>query len=182
MSLALLLIDIQNDYFPGGAMEVVGAADAAARAATLLAAFREKAMPVIHVQHIAARPGATFFLPGTAGAEIHASVAPLPGEALFRKHFPNSFRETPLREHLRAAGISRLAIAGMMTHMCIDTTTRAAADLGFSCLLCHDACATRALSFEGVHVPAEGVQAAYLAALNGLFAKVVSAGELLAGL
>ncbi len=182
MSLALLLIDIQNDYFPGGAMEVVGAADAAARAATLLAAFREKAMPVIHVQHIAARPGATFFLPGTAGAEIHASVAPLPGEALFRKHFPNSFRETPLLEHLRAAGISRLAIAGMMTHMCIDTTTRAAADLGFSCLLCHDACATRALSFEGVHVPAEGVQAAYLAALNGLFAKVVSADELLAGL
>jgi nicotinamidase-related amidase len=73
-------------------------------------------------------------------------------------------------------------IAGMMTHMCIDTTTRAATDLGFSCSLAHDACATRALTFKGVHVPAESVQAAYLAALNGLFAKVVSASELAADL
>jgi nicotinamidase-related amidase len=66
----------------------------------------------------------------------------------------------------------------MMTHMCIDTTTRAAADLGFACSLAHDACATRALSFEGVHVPAESVQTAYLAALNGPFAKVLSTGEI----
>jgi nicotinamidase-related amidase len=70
----------------------------------------------------------------------------------------------------------------MMTHMCIDTTTRAAADLGFQCSLAHDACATRALSFRGVDVPAQSVQAAYLAGLNGLFAKVVTADELVAGL
>jgi nicotinamidase-related amidase len=69
-----------------------------------------------------------------------------------------------------------------MTHMCIDTTTRAAADLGFSCLLAHDACSTRALSFKGVQVPAENVQAAYLAALNGPFAKVMAAAELAAEL
>jgi nicotinamidase-related amidase len=182
MSLALLLIDIQNDYFPGGAMEVVGAEVAAAQAAALLAGFRAKGLPVVHVQHLAARPGATFFLPGTAGAAIHASVAPQAGEPVFTKHFPNSFRETPLLEHLKKENITRLVIAGMMTHMCIDTTTRAAADLGFACVLCHDACATRALSFGGTAVPAEQVQAAYLAALNGLFAKVTTAGELLAGL
>jgi len=182
MSLALLLVDIQNDYFPGGAMEVVGAEAAAAQAAALLAGFRARSLPVIQIQHLAARPGATFFLPGTAGAEIHASVAPLAGEPVFIKHFPNSFRETPLLEHLRQTNITRLAIAGMMTHMCIDTTTRAAADLGFACVLCHDACATRALSFNGVAVPAAQVQAAYLAALNGLFAKVTTTGELLAGL
>ena len=182
MTTALLLIDIQNDYFPGGAMEVVGANAAADQAAKMLAAFREKALPVIHIQHIAARPGATFFLPNTAGAEIHPSVQPRAGEPVFQKHFPNSFRETPLLEHLRKENISRLVIAGMMTHMCIDTTTRAAADLGFSCSLAHDACATRALSFNGHQVSAESVQAAYLAALNGLFAKTVSASELLAGL
>lgn len=179
MSVALLLVDIQNDYFPGGAMEVVGAEAAASHAATLLAAFRAKSLPVIHIQHIAARPGATFFLPNTVGAEIHPSVCPMPGEPVFQKHFPNSFRQTPLLEHLRNENISRLVIAGMMTHMCIDTTTRAATDLGFACSLAHDACATRALSFNGVQVDAEHVQAAYLAALNGLFAKVGAASELL---
>jgi nicotinamidase-related amidase len=178
MTTALLIIDIQNDYFPGGAMEVVGAHAAATQAATLLAAFRQEARPVIHVQHIAARAGATFFLPNTVGAEIHESVRPLPDEPIFQKHFPNSFRDTSLLEHLRGGGISRLVIAGMMTHMCIDTTIRAAADLGFVCSLAHDACATRALTFDGVRVPAESVQTAYLAALNGLFAKVLPANEL----
>ncbi|MDP3032409.1 MAG: isochorismatase family protein [Rhodocyclaceae bacterium] len=107
---------------------------------------------------------------------------------LYRREFNSSLapyyavRETPLLEHLRDAGISRLVIAGMMTHMCIDTTTRAAADLGFSCVLAHDACATRALSFNSVEVPAASVQAAYLAALNGLFAKVRPASELCADL
>ena len=178
MTTALLLIDIQNDYFPGGAMEVVGAGAAATQAARLLVAFRQESFPVIHIQHLAARPGATFFLPGTRGAEIHESVRPASGEPVFQKHFPNSFRETPLLEHLRSTGVSRLIIAGMMTHMCIDTTTRAAADLGFGCALAHDTCATRDLSFNGLAVPAASVQAAYLAALNGLFAKVLSASEL----
>lgn len=172
MTTALLLIDIQNDYFPDGALPVVGATEAAAQAADLLASFRHLSLPVIHIQHIAQREGATFFLPGTPGAEIHPSVAPKTGETVLVKHFPNSFRETPLLAHLRAAGISRLFIAGMMTHMCIDTTVRAATDLGFTCLLAEDACATRDLSFAGTEVPAAQVQAAYLAALNGLFASI----------
>ena len=182
MTTALLLVDIQKDYFPGGAMEVVGSTAAASQAAALLAAFRKKSLPVIHIQHISTRPGATFFLPKTAGAQIHESVVPNAGEPLFQKHFPSAFRETALLEHLRKEKISRLAIVGMMTHMCIDTTTRAAADLGFSCSLAHDACATRSLTFKGVQVPAESVQAAYLAALNGAFAKVMSANELAADL
>lgn len=182
MSIALLLVDIQNDYFPGGAMEVVGSTEAASQAANLLSAFRAKSLPVVHIQHIAARSGATFFLPNTVGAEIHTSVSPVSGEPVFQKHFPNSFRQTPLLEHLRKENISRLVVAGMMTHMCIDTTTRAATDLGFACSLAHDACATRALSFNGIHVAAESVQVAYLAALNGLFAKVLSSSELLADL
>jgi nicotinamidase-related amidase len=180
MTTALLIVDIQNDYFPGGAMEVAGSAAAADQAAFLVAAFRKKSLPVIHIQHIAVRPGATFFLPNTPGAKIHDSVLPKEGEPLFQKHFPSAFRETALLEHLRREKISRLAIAGMMTHMCIDTTTRAAADLGFSCLLAHDACATRALAFKGVQVSAESVQAAYLAALNASFAKVMAASEVAA--
>lgn len=182
MNTALLLIDIQNDYFPGGAMELTGSDAAGVRAAELLAAFRGKGLPMVHVQHLSTRPGATFFIPGTPGVEIHPSVAPREGELVIRKNFPNSFRDTPLLQHLRDHRISRLVIGGMMTHMCVDSTVRAAADLGFECLLAHDACATRSLSFGGVAVPAEGVHHAFIAALNGLFARVQSVDELCAEL
>jgi nicotinamidase-related amidase len=182
MTTALLLVDIQNDYFPGGALEVVGATGAAAQAAKLLAVFRDHGRPVIHMQHVSQRAGATFFLPRTPGVEIHSSVRPAGDEPVFEKHFPNSFRETALLDRLQQTKVSSLVIAGMMTHLCIDSTTRAAADLGFACSLAHDACATRALSFSGIQVPAESVQAAYLAALNGLFAKVRPVNELTAEL
>lgn len=182
MSTALLVIDIQNDYFPGGAMELAGSSEAGAQARTLIDAFRGKALPVIHVQHISTRPGASFFVPGTTGVEIHPSVAPHEGETIIRKNFPNSFRDTPLLQHLRDNRITRLVVAGMMTHMCIDSTVRAAGDLGFECVLAHDACATRALSFGGMTVPAASVHATILAALNGLFAKVQAVDEVCAGL
>jgi nicotinamidase-related amidase len=180
MTAALLIIDIQNDYFRGGAMALHQPEAAAANAGKLLAAFRQMGRPVVHMQHVSTRPGATFFLPNTPGVEIHASVRPLPGETVMQKHFPNCFRETKLLEHLRGAGIDALTIAGMMTHMCVDTTTRAAADLGFACSLAHDACATKALVFNGVEVSAGNVQASYMAGLNGLFARVVPTGELCA--
>lgn len=177
MNSALLLIDLQNDYFPGGTMELVGADAAVAQAARLLESFRAQARPVFHVQHIARRPGATFFLPGTRGAEIHDAVRPADGESTTIKHFPNAFRDTSLLEALRAAGVSELVVAGMMTHLCIDTTVRAASDLGFSCRLAADACATKDLVFGGERVDAHQVQLAYLAALNGSFASVRPAAE-----
>ena len=175
MTQALVLIDIQNDYFPGGAMELVGSPAAAERARVLLDAFRAARLPVIHMQHVSLRPGATFFLPDTPGVEIHERVAPAAGETVIRKHYPNSFRETGLLEHLRREQVSELVIGGMMTHMCVDSSTRAAVDLGFKCTLAGDACATRALALEGTTVPAESVHTAFLAALNGLFARVTSA-------
>jgi len=178
MNQALLIIDIQNDYFPGGAMELVGSPAAGAQAGKLLQAFRQKARPVVHIQHVSTRPGATFFLPNTPGVQIHQSVAPKAGESVLQKNFPNSFRDTPLLEHLRKNQITQLVIAGMMTQMCVDSSTRAAADLGFQCVLAHDACATKNMAFGGRSVPAQDVQTAFLAALNGLFAKVQSADEI----
>jgi nicotinamidase-related amidase len=163
-------------------MELTGSEAATTQAAKLLEVFRRESRPVVHLQHISVRPGATFFLPETAGAAIHESVRPGANEPVFQKHFPNGFRDTQLLEHLRDRRISHLVIAGMMTPMCVDTTTRAAADLGFACSLAHDACATRALSFNGVQVSAEAVQTAYLAALNGPFAKVLSVDALRAEL
>ncbi len=182
MTQALLLVDIQNDYFPGGAMELVGSPEAGKQAEALLQGFRAAERPVVHLQHVSTRPGATFFLPGTEGVKIHPSLAALPGEPVFQKHYPNSFRETPLLGHLRDQGIDQLVIAGMMTHMCIDATVRAAADLGFQCQLAQDACATRDLTHQGVTVLAAQVQAAFLAALDGTFARVMTVQDICAGL
>lgn len=182
MKPALILIDIQNDYFPGGRMELEGSPEASRQAARLLEAFRAKGLPLVHIQHLSNRPGASFFLPGTAGADIHAEVAPRAGETVLQKHFPNSFRGTALLEHLRGLGADHLVIAGMMTHMCVDATTRAAFDLGFSCSLAHDACATRALAFGEERVAAAQVHAAFVAALGGLYAKVQSAAAIAAEL
>ena len=182
MAKALLLVDIQNDYFPGGAMELVGSVEAGDRARQLLAAFRRRSLPVIHVQHVSRGPAATFFLPDTLGVEFHQCVTPEGDEIVVRKSFPNGFRETPLLERLRELKISELVVAGMMTHMCIDSTVRAAFDLGFECSLAHDACATKALSMGGITVPAAMVHAAFLASLNGSFAKVLGVNDLCADL
>src|SRR5512140_3124113 len=177
LTTALLLVDIQNDYFPGGKMELAGSVEASRKAAAALQAFREHGWPIVHVRHESPRPTATFFLPGTAGAEIHESVRPIPGETVVTKHFPNAFRETGLGPLLEAAGATRLVIAGMMTHMCVDATTRAAFDLGYDCVVLKDACATRWLSFDGREVAAEDVQAAFLAALASVYARVLPASE-----
>lgn len=182
MKRVLLLIDIQNDYFPGGRMELAGSVEAGERTGLLLAAFRTRNLPVVHVQHVSIRPGASFFLPDTEGVAIHASVRPREGETILQKHYPNSFRETPLLDHLRGIGADRLVVAGMMTHMCVDSTVRAAFDLGFACSLAHDACATRSLSFGSVAVPAELVHASHIAALHGIFCQAAEAADLCAGL
>jgi nicotinamidase-related amidase len=175
---ALVIIDIQNDYFPGGAMELEGAQAAAANAARVLSGFRKENKPIIHVRHLSARPGATFFIPGTRGSEIHASVRPVAGEKVIEKNFPNSFRNTKLREELERLQVTNLVVAGMMTHMCVDASVRQAADLGYKITLLGDACATRAQSYGGETVPARQVHAAFLAALNGFYAKVINAHEL----
>jgi nicotinamidase-related amidase len=182
MKKLLLLVDIQNDYFPGGAMELVGSPAAGSNAERLLSTFRRKGLPIVHIQHLFTQNEATFFLPDTIGAEINSCVAPEAGEVVFQKNFPNSFRETPLLDYLLDLEVTHLVIAGMMTHMCIDATTRAAVDLGFECVLANDACATLNLSFGEVIVPAEQVQAAFLAAISSLYAKVLPVEEICANL
>ncbi|OIO04022.1 MAG: cysteine hydrolase [Desulfovibrionaceae bacterium CG1_02_65_16] len=175
---ALIILDIQNDYFPGGSMELAGAEAAGRAAAGMLTRFRQAGRPVVHIRHESVRAGATFFLPGTPGAEIHHLVTPQPGEAVLTKRFPNAFRDTGLRDLLRGLGAERLAMCGMMTHMCVDASVRAAFDLDYACGLAADACATRDLEYAGRVVAAADVQAAYLAALGAVFATVVPALEL----
>ena len=181
MKTGLILVDIQNDYFPGGRMELAGMDAAAINAGKLLDLFRTKAWPTFHVQHISDYKGATFFLPATKGVELHQRIAPLPEETVIQKNFPNSFRDTGLLDALKAAAIERVVICGAMSHMCIDATTRAAADMGFACVLIHDACATRDLVFEGKTVKAADVHASFMAALGSAYAQVEGCGEFMSG-
>lgn len=170
---ALLIIDIQNDYFADGACELVGSEQASEKAKLILGYFREQKNPIIHIQHISANAGATFFLPNTFGVEIHSSVSPLDGEILINKNYPNSFRETDLSKVLKEIGVSELVIVGMMTHMCIDATTRAAKDFGFNCTVIGDACATKDLMINDMKVTAKDVQNAFLSALSYYYADVI---------
>ena len=175
MPVGLLIIDIQNDYFPGGKMELEGSEQAGQVAGGLLKFFRERKLPIVHVQHVSARTGATFFIPGTPGVEIRPVVQPLPNETIIQKQYPNSFRETRLLGHLQQHDIKQLVIAGMMTHMCVDASTRAAADFGFECRIAQDACATLTLKLNDKVVSAPDVHAAFLAALNGTYGRVMPA-------
>ena len=177
MKTGLILVDIQNDYFPGGAMELVGIRQAAIKAKELLSFFRENHWPTFHIQHISSQENASFFLPETAGAEIHKDINPLANERVIVKHFPNSFRETGLLEELNKDHIERLVICGAMSHMCIDATTRAAFDLGFNCAVIQDACATRNLEFGGQTIPADQVHGSFMAALGSVYASVLGLNE-----
>ena len=177
MTTALVLIDVQNDYFEGGAMVVPGSEAAAAKAALVLKRFRAAGRPIIHVRHEMYRPGAAFLLPGTPGAEIHPLVSPGEGEPVITKNFPNSFRGTALLDRLREQDVGTIVVAGMMTQMCIDATTRAGFDLGLAVTLVHDACAARPLAFGGVSVTAAQVHAAFVAALGAVYARVAAADE-----
>jgi len=181
MQTALLLIDIQNDYFAHGAMPLTGSGEAGRNAGRILEKFRTGSLPVVHIQHIATRPTAAFFLPHTAGAELHECVKPLGNEKLIVKHYPNSFRETELFDFLKSNQITDLVICGMMTHMCVDATVRAAKDAGFTITLIGDACATKDLEINGRIVKAEDVQNSFLAALTYFYATVKTTEEYMAG-
>ncbi len=179
MNTALLIIDVQNDYFPNGRMKLFESIKTSLEIKNLLEYFRSKSMTVIHVQHFSTRPGATYLVPGTPGVEFHPNVQPLTGEKIVVKNYPNSFRKTGLDDYLKNNNISRLVIAGMMTHMCVDTTVRAAYDLGYECIVAGDACTTKTLNIFDSEISAGNVQNSFLAALNGVFSKIIKTAEVI---
>lgn len=173
MKHALILVDIQNDYFDGGKWPVANMNVAASNAARLLAATRDRNDLVVHVHHEMPE-GGPFFVTGTDGALINTAVAPASGEERILKHRPNSFHNTGLEALLRDNGIEALTICGAMSQMCIDATARAARDMGFDVTVVADACGAKDTSFGDVTVPAAQVHATIMGALNGTYAKVVT--------
>jgi len=158
---ALLLIDIQNFYFPGGRMPLMNPEGASLNARKLLNLFRKKKLLVIHIRHTA-----------QSGSEIHENVKPLKTEKVISKNDINSFKDTELLDYLKEHGVNRLVICGMMTHMCVEAAVRAAHDLGFECLVVQDACTTRTLKYDDKEIPAEAVHYSTLASFSGYYAKV----------
>ncbi|ROH94276.1 cysteine hydrolase [Chryseobacterium cucumeris] len=179
---ALLIIDVQNDYFPGGKMKLEKSVQAAENTRRILEYFRNNHLPVIHIQHISTNDGAVFFIPGTDGAKINHLVLPEKDEKVIVKHFPNSFRETDLLNYLQSKTIKNLVITGMMTDVCVESTTRAAFDFGFTNIIIGDATATGNRELNGEVIKAEEVQRSFLAgisALGNLYALVMNTNEFL---
>ena len=164
---ALLIIDIQDFYFPGGKSALVEPEKAAANAALLLDKFRKEKMTVIHVRHIS-----------EPGGKINDIVKPLPSEKVVSKNAVNCFVGTDLLDFLKTNKIDTLVICGMQTHMCVEAATRAASDYGFKCILIHDACATKDLKFGEKTIKAEDVHYSTLSTLKN-YATVISTDEYL---
>lgn len=179
MKSALILVDIQNDYFEGGKSELNHPIEATNNAKAILNFFRENNLPVFHVQHINLDNKAGFLLQGSIGVEINSLVAPNKDEKVFIKHVPNSFFDTGLAKTISDNNINHIVVCGMMTHMCIDTTVRYAKDLGFTVTLIEDACTTKDLIWKGDTIPAKIVHATYMASVHGMFADVITAEKFL---
>jgi len=163
---ALLLIDIQDVYFTPGPLLLHNPIDAANKASEVLEQFRKENKLIIHIQH-------NFKL----FSGINKRVKPMKGEKIIHKDYPNSFLDTDLQNYLEKNQIQELVIVGMMSHMCIDTTTRACQNYGYEVTVIEDACTTRSLKFKGMKIPAKLVHISFMAALDGMFAKVVTLEE-----
>ena len=172
MKEALVVIDVQNDYFPGGANELKNPLEAEKKILSLISESRKNGRPIVYIQHINP-PDDYFFLEGSKGAEISERIKPKPEDKVIVKHYPNSFLETDLHEYLKSRSVDTLVVCGMMTHMCVDTTVRAAMDYGYKVKLVADACATMDLTIHGETIPAELVQKTFLASLEGVFTTII---------
>lgn len=178
---ALVIIDLQNDYFPGGRFTLDNIDAAAGNAARLLDAARAGGDLVVHVRHEFPSADAPFFAPGSEGAAINKAVEPREGETVVLKNTVNAFRGTDLKALLDRSGVTDVTLAGAMSHMCIEAAARAAADFGYRTTVVHDAVATRDLAFDGRTIPAGQVHASAMATLAFAYATLQSTDAYLAG-
>ena len=171
MKKALVVIDMQNDYFKGGNMELIGINEALLHTQKVIHFAREKKYEIFYIQHSSIGNHATFFRPNTDGVRLHKDLDTT-GVTIIEKHYPNSFRETTLHNALIDKGIKHLIICGAMSHMCVDTTVRAGFDLGYKIELLYDACATKDLVFKDETFKAEQIHKIFMASLDGRFCNV----------
>ena len=174
----LIMVDCQNTYREG-IMQLTNVEPAILEAKKLLQMARDLGRQVIHIRHDAGI-GSPYDVTASIG-QISDEVAPIKGESVITKNYPNSFWNTDLDAQLRELGAKNLVIAGFMTHVCIDSTSRGAFNLGFNPTVVANACATRALALHnGKVIEAQTMHESALAALRDLFAVVVEDSRALA--
>jgi nicotinamidase-related amidase len=166
----LVMIDCQNTYTQG-VMALDGVAGALDEAAVLLARARSAGIPIVHIQHDAG-DGSPYDIRAEIG-QIVERVAPEGDEIVIVKQFPNAFVQTELDDRLKTGSARNLLIAGFMTHMCVNSTTRGAFNLGYAATVVASATATRALPGPTGVVSSAALQSASLAAIADLFGIVV---------
>lgn len=145
MGKALLVIDLQNDYFPGGAFPLWNTEATLAAVEDAIQAARSRGIPVILIQHLAdaAQGLAPFFNPGTVGAAIHPRIrAAAPEAPVVVKAFADAFEGTNLQDTLQDLGATELLVCGMMTQNCVTHTAISKAAEGYEVTILADACTT----------------------------------------
>ncbi|HRJ62257.1 MAG TPA: cysteine hydrolase family protein [Azospirillaceae bacterium] len=178
MTKVLLIVDLQDEYFPGGCLPLPHIAPAAENVARLLTYFREAKAPVVHVMHDSgAKDGA--FSQSSKSWRLHHPAEPQSGENVIVKNHPNAFRLSWLHTTLQAMNVTELVIVGAQTQLCIDSTARSAIDFGYPTTVVVDACAAGDLEWNGERIPAEQVQRTFLAALDAIL-KLTTTAEILA--
>lgn len=184
---ALVVIDVQQEYdpgvFPGAGLPITHPSldVSTANIAAAMDAATAAGLPVVVVQHTDA-PDEAVFAEGSDGWKLHPFVEDRPRDHLVRKAYPGSFTGTDLEEWLRANDIATLTIVGYMTQLCVDTTARQAAHLGFGVEVLSDATGTLPLAVGTETVEAHALHAAVLVALGSAFASVATTAEWLAAL
>lgn len=166
---AVVIVDAQREYLDGG-VPLKGIDEALVEIKKLLARARAASVPIFHIVHHTP-PGAPLYAPDSPMSAIIDSVKPEGEEPVIVKNLPSSFVNTKLNDYLQKTGRKELVIAGFMTHMCINATTRSAVDLGYAPTVIGSACATRDLPApDGSVVPADVVHKTNLASLADLLA------------
>ncbi|WP_337184613.1 isochorismatase family protein [Shinella sp.] len=176
---AIIIVDLQKDYLGSGSFPLAGIEAAAANAARVIKAGRNRGDRIVHVHHVSKEADSPLFAPDTDGTRAIPAVAPEPDDTVIIKNYPNSFRQTLLHDTLQAAGVEEVVVVGAMSDVCIDATARAAADLGYGLTVVHDACATRDKAFGDSVVPAAQVHATIMSALEFGYGKVTTTAEFL---
>jgi nicotinamidase-related amidase len=172
---ALILIDCQTTYREG-VMQLDGVEPALVQCQNLLARYRDAGRPIIHIQHDAGA-GSPYDVNDRIGA-IADIVKPRDGEPVVVKNYPSSFEKTNLDDLLKSYGVEDVALVGFMTHVCVNSTARAAFNHGYRATVVGNATATRSLANPtGGVVSAKDMHDASLTALHDIFAVVVPSAD-----
>ena len=174
MKRALLVIDVQNEYFPGGQLPITSPHPHFANILRAMDSASASGTPVVVIQHTFARPDAPYFRRDTPGWALHPEVAARPRDLWIEKNLPGSFTGTDLEAWLRSRDIDKVAVAGYMTHMCCDTTARQAAHLGLSVEFLGDATGTLAVENSAGSASAEEMHRSILCAQQMMISEVLN--------